>query len=204
MEPTEPIQTNTTENSPPPSDPERELSAGERFSRDLDRINAAITEMLKAPNTDASDLQQAWAIRATLIEEFIDSLQPTADNPDPRTRVQFDVMVDKAIIFESVGNGIQYLEDLDAAEAFALLNNLDAVSGSIGEELDEKIKELGHSSKELILKLRGIIEFSNRDYLRELLADGIDYDDLIGTIYGMILEEGGDPDEILAQLDVTE
>lgn len=184
--------------------PEQEPSSGELFSRDLDRINSAIIDMLTDESTAGSDLREAWAVRAVLTEDFVDSLEPTEENPNPRPRVQFDIMVDKAIIFETVGNNLRYLEELDAAEAFALNSNLDDVSVSIGEELDTKIPELGSTAEELVLKLRGVIEFSNRDYLRELLAESIDYEDLIGNIYGMILEEGGDPDAVLAQLGVTE
>lgn len=192
MEPTDPIQ------------PEHELSAGERFSQDLDEINSAIIEMLMDENADASNLQQAWLVRAILTEDFVDSLVPSLDNPNPRPRVQFDIMVDTAIIFETAGDIVRYLEELDAAEAFALNNHLEDVAESVGRELDEKIKKIGTSPEELILKLRGKIEFSNRDYLRRLLADGINYDDLIGNVYRMILKEGGDPDATLAELGVTE
>lgn len=192
MEPTEHTQ------------PEHELSAGERFSQDLDEINSAIVEMLINEDADVSELQQAWLVRAILTEDFVGSLVPSLDTPNPRPRVQFDIMVDTAIIFETAGNIVRYLEKLDAAEAFALNNYLEDVAESVGKELDEKIKEIGTSPEELILKLRGKIEFSNRDYLRKLLADGIGYDDLIGNIYRMILKEGGDPDAILVELGVTE
>lgn len=183
--------------------PEHTQSAGERFSHELDEINSAIVEMLMDENADASVLQRAWLAREVLAEDFVDSLVPSLDNPNPRPRVQFDIMVDKAIIFETVGDKVRYLEDLDAAEAFALNNNLEDVAESVGRELDEKIKEIGSSSKELILKLRGKIEFSNRDYLRTLLADGIDHDGLIGIVYKVILKEGGDPGAVLAELGVT-
>lgn len=204
MESTESAQAKNAENTPAPTNPELELSTSERFSRDLDRINQVIIEMLKGADTDAIDLQQAWSVRAILTEEFIDSLEPSQDNPNPRPRAQFDIIVDKAMVFEAAGNNLKYLEELDAAESLALNSNLDEVAHSVGEELDGKIQELGVSPEELILKLRGVIEFSNRDYLRELLAGGIDYEDLVGAIYGMILEEGGNPDEVLAQLGVTE
>lgn len=204
MESNESAQARNADNVSSSTSPEHELSTGERFSQDLDKINKVIVEMLKQANTDPSDLREAWSIRAILAEEFIDSFEPTLDNPNPRPRVQFDLIVDKAMVFEAAGNNLKYLEELDAAESLALNSNLDEVAHSVGEDLDGKIQELGISPEELILKLRGVIEFSNRDYLRELLAEGIDCEDLIGTIYGMILEEGGDPDEVLTQLGVTE
>ena len=203
MEPTEPAQAKKTEDTFIPADLEHELSTGERFSRDLDRINSVIVGMLKNPSTDPSDLRQAWSVREILTEEFIDSLEPTPDNPNLKSRVQFDIMVDKAMLFEAAGNNVRYLEDLDTAEAFASNSNLYEVTNSIGEELDDKIQELGSTPEELILKLRGVIEFSDRYYLRKLLAEGADYEDLIDNIFRIILEEGGDPDEVLKQFGVT-
>lgn len=181
---------------------EHEPTVGEIFSRDLDAINAVIIGMLTAENTNPQDLREAWAVRAVLAENFVDSLEPTEEKPNPRPRAQFDIMVDKAIIFETVGQKVRYLEELDTAEAFALDNYLDDMSISIGEELDEKVAELGLSAPELILKLRGIVRFLDRVYLRDLLAEGSNYEDLIGTIYRMIQEGGGNADEILTRLGV--
>jgi|GEM_PF-1728911 len=194
MEPTEPIIPT----------PEREPAAGERFSYDLDRVNAVIVDMLTNEATNPADLEQAWAVRALLAETFVDSLEETPDNPTKRFRVQFDIMVDKAIIFETVGNELRYLEDIDSAAIFAIRNKLNDVIDSIAEELDEKTKEIGNSPREIILKLRGHVSTQNREYLRDLVDDDIDYEDFIGTVYGMILEEGDDPDEVMAQLGLTE
>lgn len=182
---------------------ERELSSGERFSSDLDSINSVIIGMLKDKNTDPADLRQAWTVRAMLVEGFIDSLESRQDSSSPRARVQFDIMVDTAIIFETTGDVIKYLEELDAAEAFALGSNIHEVVDSIAEELDKKIDELELTQETLILKLRGTIEFSKRNYLHRLLAEGIDYDDFVAAIHKMILDEGGDPNEVLARLGVT-
>ena len=184
--------------------PEHELSRGEQFTLDLDRVNAVIESMLSNKSTNPGELKEAWAIRAILAEEFVDSLEPTPENPALRARVQFDIMVDKAILFEKTGDQLRYLEDLDAAEEFAYNENLIEVSESLTEELDEKIAELGTSPSEIIMKLRRHIDFANRDYLRELLADGMTYQDFLGNVYGMILEEDGDPDEVLGQLGLTE
>jgi len=192
------------EYEPTSPSPEHELSHGEQFTLDLDRVNAVIESMLSNDSTDPAELKEAWAVRAVLAEEFVGSLEPTSENPTLRARVQFDIMVDKAILFEKTGDQLRYLEDLDAAEEFAYNENLIEVTESLTEELDEKIAELGTSPSEIIMKLRRHIDFANRDYLRELLADGMTYEDFLGNVYGMILEEGGDPDEVLGQLGLTE
>jgi hypothetical protein len=203
----EPTESNLPDNGKDESElvpQEQELSPAERFSDNLDRINAIIKIMLTDEMTSTADLQEAWAVREFACEIFVNTLEPTPDNPNLRNRAQFDIMVDKAKLFEEVGDVIRYLEDLDDAEEFAINSHLDDVAISIGEELDAKIKELGDTPRELILKLRGTVKLSNRAYLRELIAEGIDYEDLLGNIYGMILDEEGDPDEIFARLGIAE
>lgn len=205
MEPTESSYPSCAEKAPNPLTPEvQELSTGERFSLDLDRINAAIEAMLKDTSTDPSALKEAWAVRAALADNFVNSLEPTPDNPNPRPRVKFDILVDKALIFEKVGNQLRYLEELDDAEAFAFAEHLEEVLPSLSEEIDEKSKELGDSPEELVLKLRGHITYANRYYLREQLLEGIDYDDFLGAVYGMIFDEDGEPEDVFAALGITE
>lgn len=199
MDPKEPtFHTNEVE--------QQEPSANERFIQDLNRVNSVIIELLSSTNPDAVELREAWTVRAILAEEYVDSLEETAENPNLRTIAQLFIMVDKAKIFEKTGNVVRYLEDLDAAEALALNFHLDELADPISTELDEKSKELGQSPQELLLKLRGYISFADRDYLRELLEEEIDYDDLLGNIYGMIIEEdeNADPDKVFAQLGITQ
>jgi hypothetical protein len=204
MEPTESSLPNNGNEESELVPQEQELSPAERFSDNLDRINAIIKDMLTDETTSATELQEAWAVREFGCKNFVNTLEPTPDNPNLRNRAQFDIMVDKAQIFEQIGDVIRYLEDLDDAEEFAIGSHLDDVAISIGEELDAKTKELGDSPRELILRLRGVIKLSNRAYLRELIAEGIDYEDLLGNIYGMIIDEDGDPDEIFTRLGITE
>jgi hypothetical protein len=195
MEPTEPTH----------KSPEHKDLAKEAFARDLIRVDSAIIDMLLDGSTSASDLREGWGLRAILTEDFVDSLEPAEPGADVRAKAQFDLMVDKAAIFEAAGNIVRQLEELDAAEAFALNSKLDEFVAVVSDKLDTKTPELGLSESEIILKLRGILDFSDRDYLRELLDGGIDYQDLIGTIYGMILEQGDDdPDTVLKQLGITE
>ena len=191
------------ENSIPLTLPEKdEILRG--LSIDIERVNTAIIAMLVDPSTDDATLREAWALRAVITEEFVDSIETTPDNSEQRARVQLYLMVDKAHIFEKSGNIVRYLDDLDTAEGFAFNYHFDALASSIGEEIDSNIAELDESMEALVVKLRPHVSFANREYLRELIQDGADTDDLVGDIYGMILDEGGDPDEVLASLGVTQ
>lgn len=205
MEPTEPTSPGTIKKAfeSTPSE-ETERSRAENFTYDLDRVNAAIIDMLQSEATDASELREAWNIRADLAEDFIDSLEPTQDNPNPKPRVQFDILIDKALIFETVGNMIRYLEELDDAEAFARAYHLVDMAESVALELEEKVQVLGDTPEELILKLRGQLSFPMRYKLRQMLQDGIDYDDFITSLNIMLLDKARGSNEILIQLDDAE
>lgn len=180
-----------------------ERSRGEQFSIDLDRINSTIEAMLNDETVDPSTLKEAWAVRAVMTEEFIDSLELTPENPNKRERAQFDIMVDKAMIFEKVGNMLGCLRELDTAEGFAFNNYLDDVIDSLANEIDSKVGELDDSLEALVIKLRHHVSFENKEYLRDLIYDGIEADDFLGYVYDMILDEGGNPDEIIKSLCVV-
>jgi hypothetical protein len=199
MEPIEPIRIRNIEDSP-----EAKRYINERFLADLNDIDAKLLRLLIEQGVASSELQDAWQARAMLSEEFVDSIEFDPEDPLRRTKVQFDVMVDKAVLFEKAGNHVRYLEELDAAEVFALNSNIEGMAESLGKELDEEIQKLGNSSEELILKLRGTVDFMNRDYLRDLLAEGLDYEDLLGNIYAMIIEEGSDPDVVFKEIGLTD
>jgi len=177
-----------------------ELSRGELFSIDLDRIDAEIVTMLVDPTIEPSVLQEAWIVRATLAEQFIDSIEPTADNSQVRQRIQFDMMVDKAVIFQRAGDTMRYLKELDTAEGFAMQQGFDDILETLTQELDEKVKELDDSPDALVIKLRDHVSFENKEYLRDLIYKGIDKEDLLGTVYKMISDGGGNPVEVLASL----
>jgi hypothetical protein len=199
MEPIEPIRIRNNEDSP-----EAGRYASERFLADLNDIDAILLRLLTEQDVASSELQDAWQARAMLAEEFVDSIEFDPEDPLRRAKAQFDVMVDKAVLHEKAGNHVRYLEELDAAEVFALNSNIGGMAEPLGKELDEEIQKLGNSSEELILKLRGTVDFMNRDYLRDLLAEGLDCEDLLGNIYAMIIEEGGDPDVVFKEIGLTD
>jgi len=192
------------ESSGPRTPETQNLSKGEQFSLDLNSINTTIEAMLQDVSVDQKDVQGAWIVRAILIENYIDSLEPTFDNLDPRSTAQLEFMIDKARIFERAGNQLRYLEELDAIETFGYNLRLDHLVADFTEEINAKTAELGNSPEELIIKLRRYINFANREYLRDMLQEGLDYEDFLGAAYGMILSEGEDPDEVFRLLGIIE
>ncbi|HSW92158.1 MAG TPA: hypothetical protein VLG09_05940 [Candidatus Saccharimonadales bacterium] len=205
MEPTEHPLQRTAEKDSESAAPERsEQSRAEIFTYDLDRVNAVITDMLQSDATNVSELREAWNIRADLADNFINSLEPTQDSPNPKARVQFDIFIDKALIFEAVGNTIRYLEELDDAEAFARTYHLVDMTESVAQELEERVKGLGDTPEELILKLRGQLSFPMRYKLRQMLQDGIDYAGFITNLNTMLLDNASGPKDMLAPLNDAE
>lgn len=201
MEPTEHTLPHTTEKDPEPVVSERfEQSGTEIFTHDLDRVNAVIINMLQSEMTDASELREAWDIRADLAENFITGLEPTPDNPNPRPRVWLDILIDKALIFEAVGNTIRYLEELDDAETFARTYQLVDMAESIAQELEERIKELGDTPEELILRLRRQLSFPMRYKLREMLQNGVGHDAFMSNLNRMLIDKTSVSKEILVRL----
>lgn len=183
---------------------EIQSATSEKFFEDLSGIDSLLVKLLKSQTVTSEELQNTWQQRAILAEEFVDSLRSNPENSAKRAEAQFVIMVDKSLVFEKAGDHIRSLEDLDAAEVFALNSNLEEMAEPLGKELDEEIRKLGNSSRELLLKLRGIVEFSNRDYLRDLLAEGLDYEDLLGNVYAMIIEEGSDPDVFFKEIGLSD
>lgn len=203
MEPTEPSQSDDSEQDP--ESPEaHELSSVEKFSQELESINYVIEAMLMDSSTNPLLLEQAWLIRDDRIEEFANLRELTSDNPNFRLRFEFDILVDKAIIFENTGNLPRYLEELDDAEGYAKYWGLDQILVSLTEEIDERVGELGTSPEELVMKLRGHISFGKRHLLRESLREGISYEGFIRKAHDMILMEKGNPEEVFKQIGLTE
>ncbi len=69
----------------------------------------------------------------------------------------------------------------------------------------EKAEEPNELTREeLVAKLRSVLAPEHIDYLLEAIEQGDDLQDMIGHAYGALLEQGEDPDEVLAELGITE
>ena len=181
--------------------PERaELTDAEKFNRDLNKINAVIENMLSADRPDRAAIRLAWAMRDDLAEEFIRSFESIPYHPEYPLRVHFELLIDKADIFERLRDKLHYLMELEGAEGFAHQYHLDDVLTDLGEEIDSKVGELDDSPDAIVIKLRGKLSYENRDFLHVLISEGIEMDDFIETIRQMVIKEEGDPDEVLASV----
>jgi len=76
----------------------------ERFQSDLEAIRVTIIDLLRDPAADPQRLQQAWTVYATITERYVDLFEDTPEEPVRRARVQIEQMIDKAIIFDLVGD----------------------------------------------------------------------------------------------------
>jgi len=166
----------------------------------LVEARAAIVAGLADESTDGLLLSRAWGEYADITEAMVGS----AEDPATYTRAQIGAIIHKALIFSVAGDTLRYLEELDDAEVYAHNEGIDDVRGALQDEINEKTSTLEMSSEVLVMKLKGVISEENRAFLRDLIEQGDDFEDMISHAYGMILEEGGDPDEVLAGVGVIE
>lgn len=165
---------------------------------EITKAAAKVIEYLKLGEAaDTNELKRAWGEYADATEAFVDSIEEDVSTPKQRSQAQISAILNKAFIFNSAGNELRYLEELDAAEVYAFNEGFDQVSELIQVEINAK-------AEALVLKLKGIIEEDNRQYLWDLVRDGDDMDDLLGAVYEMIEETGQDANEVLARMGMIE
>ena len=151
-------------------------------------------------NIDKESLQKAWSKYAQATEAFVDSIE----EPNLRTKAQIAAIINKAFIFQHTGNTQRYLEELDSAEVYAANEGLTDISDTLTTEIHDHLEHLGETPEALVLRLKGVIEDSDREYLRELIDEGDDFEDVLNAAYGIILQGGNDPDEVLTSIGVTQ
>ena len=171
---------------------------------ELHAATTAIINGLTDPDTDTSQLKSAWNEYAKIVERIVEYAEEAPENPQSYARTQIEAIIHKALIFKSAGNTLRYLEELDRSEVYAYNEGLDEMSTTINNEMAAIVETLNMSPDVLILKLKGIISEDNREFLRDLIDEGGDFEDMINHAYSMVLEEGGDPDEILAEIGVLD
>ena len=167
---------------------------------EITEIAAIIIETQRISSEEKVQLQKLWIEYAKRVEAYINSIEA----PKARSAAQIAAIINKAFIFQQTGNTTRYLEELDDAEVYAANGGFNAVSTSLDVEIKSATESLELSPEKVVLKLRGIIDDANRAYLKDLMRDGADLEDIIGHAYGIILEEGKDPDEVLVMIGITE
>lgn len=169
---------------------------------EFQKATAAIINGLTDINASESQLKLAWIEYAKIAEHIVESTEATQENPKTYAKTQIEAILHKSLIFQTTGNTLRYLEELDRAEVYAFNEGFDEMSKVINNEITDKIESLDMSSEVLVLKLKGIVNEENREFLRDLIDGGDDFEDMVNHVYGIVLEEGGDPDEILAKLGI--
>jgi hypothetical protein len=168
---------------------------------DITRAGVRVLDLLTAPDSvDEVKLKEAWIDYTDLTEEFVNSFEDSK----LRSSAQIAAIINKALVFKAAHRTQHYLEELDSAEVYAANEGHEEISATLAAEIRDKVGELDMTPEILVLRLKGVLEDSDREYLRTLIRDGADLEDILGNAYGMILEEGVDPDEIFASIGVTE
>jgi len=167
-------------------------------------INEATQALISGFNqteVDKATMQQAWHEWGRLIGDFINSA------PDEmRAKLQIAEILNKAEILLHSESPYRQLEELDLAELYARNFGLDELSDTLDSEINRQI-ELGTYEMNptlLVVQLRGSVSEINREFMRDLIADGDDMEDVVTHAYNAILEEGGDPEETLREIGVLE
>lgn len=173
---------------------------GFTVSPELREAGDIVTAVLLDDTVDCAQLRQAWIEYAKSAEQVAESIEGTVQNRMEYIKSAIAAIIHKALIFRAAGNTLRYLEELDRAEAFVVLERFDDISLTLQDEIDSKIETLEMSPIVIILKLRGEIEEASREQLRERLADGDDMQDILGDAYSLMLMEDGDAEEVFRRL----
>jgi hypothetical protein len=159
-----------------------------------------VLDLLQDEHSTKAVVLQAWRQYDTAIETMIE----TAPNSPSRAKLQIAAIIFKAIIFRAAEDTFRYVEELQDASTYALNQDLDDISGMISQEIDFILAAYDDQPPEyIILTLRSHLSYDNYEMLRDSLLDGSDRNDILGAVYGMLLDQGDDPDQVLNSLDIT-
>lgn len=165
---------------------------------------AVILHALVFEKSDEEMLRQAWIEYAKVVESAVESRERAQANPHLHAKMQIAAIIHKALLFRSAGHMLRYLEELDTAEVYAYHAGFDEISLVLAGEIRTQVDQLEATPEVIILKLKGIIDEDNRQFLIDQMNEGLDLDDLLGQVYGMLLDDSRDPDEVLVSLGITE
>ena len=164
---------------------------------ELDEAGVMVANALTDPGVSSELRAQAW-------HEYAASAEAAVEHSPIYAHAQIAVILHKAMLFAATDNPLGYIQELDSAETYTENSGLVAIAADLNAEIRLISETLQPSAELLVVKLKGSIDEQNREYLRDLLHDGASLEDLIGDAYGMILEEGSDPDEVLQSLGMTQ
>lgn len=168
---------------------------------ELKEATLALIAGLQRTDVDKAAMRQAWGELADITGNIVNTA-----SDDMRTKLQIAEILNKAFIFLHSNQPYRYLEELDLAELYARNLGLDELSEVLDTEISQEVERGQHEMNPtlLVIQLRGKVSEINREFMRDLIADGDDIEDVITHAYNAISEEGSDPEEILRELGVLE
>lgn len=169
---------------------------------EVQRAMKGIVDMLTSPEATKEQVRQAWITYGLIVENLVDTI--SQENTQARAQQQIIAIINKAIIFQLTENPLRYLDELTSAETYAFQQGFDDMVTILDEEIDMTAETLALSPELVIIKLRKVLDEDNVEYLKDLVDDGADMEDIIGHVYGMLLEEGKDPESVLTERGIIE
>lgn len=169
---------------------------------ELQDATDAIISGLTDPNTDKARLKDVWATYAEIAEQIVESVENTPENPKAYARAQVEAIIHKALIFQSTGNVLRYVEELSLAAVRARNDDFSELITILNNEIATTIETLDVSPEVLVIKLNGVISDVDQEDLRRLIYEGGSFEDVMSDAYDMIREAGGNPDEILTEIGI--
>jgi len=192
--------TDTFDDTPTPSHMTELLFREVGFlTPDVAEANAAVTAGLTDPMASEVAIRQAWTELSKIVEGIIESQA----SDEARAKAYIAAIINRASIFRTVGNLSRYLEEMDGAEVLACNARLDDVSAALTAEIDKICDEMEPSPEVLIVRLKGYISEGSRERLWRLFTDGDDMQDILSSAFGMLIDEGEDPDEVFGAIGVS-
>lgn len=82
--------------------------------------------------------------------------------------------------------------------------NIDYMEQEPPQDSHESEESVELTREELVARLRGVLGPDHINYLLESIEHGDDLQDMTGYAYGALLDQGEDPDEIFAELGITQ
>lgn len=164
-------------------------------SEELREATDTIVACLLNPDSDESATRFAWIELSKVTEGIVDER-----DGGNQGKAMIAAIIHKALIFKLANRQTRYLMELDLAEVYASNTGESQLGDAVEAEIEESLESLEMSPEVLIIKLRGYISEIDREHLRDMYFNGDDFQDIRGDAYAALVEEGEDPDEVLAAI----
>lgn len=103
---------------------------------------------------------------------------------------------------------IQTLERAEEAGLTSLVKEIEAkitgINTMVSRKGEQDLGEITAPLREILTKLESVLSEDNIEFLKDHIAEGMDFEGALILAYGALEEEGLDPDEILKDLGILE